>query len=37
MIMKRYISAGADQYYIEGTEMEKVQQLVDFVQPGTVG
>lgn len=26
------IAAGADQYYIDGTEMEKVQQLVDFVQ-----
>lgn len=26
------IAAGADQYYIDGTEMEQVQQYVDFVQ-----
>lgn len=26
------IAAGADQYYIDGTEMDKVQQYLDFVQ-----
>ena len=26
------IAAGADQYYVDGTEMEKVQEYVDFVQ-----
>lgn len=26
------IAAGADQYYIDGTEMDKVQEYVDFVQ-----
>ncbi|MFD0715832.1 glycoside hydrolase family 18 protein [Paenibacillus sp. GCM10027626] len=26
------IAAGADQYYIDGTEMEQVQQYLDFVQ-----
>ena len=26
------IAAGADQYYVDGTEMDKVQQYLDFVQ-----
>jgi len=26
------IAAGADRYYVDGTEMERVQKLVDFVQ-----
>lgn len=29
---KLTIAAGADQYYIDGTEMEKVQKYIDYVQ-----